>query len=305
MMLVVGIKDIAVKKLYLPGDFGERLRSERVAKLAQSIDQFDGALNEPIVRESDWQLVCGFDRVAAHVYLKRDMCRMKIIQCDDAELEKIRVDENYHRRHYTPEERQAIEDQALSFNPTPMIYYKKPGKKGPPIKATTMARKEAAEQLGMSPESLRKKDYRRRKSLNRAKAPIRDLGMAVDADYRIKVAEAQELLEMSAESIVKARGAIAKLMKSDLPLQKPRLMVLMEQADELAEAAKGAIPSCLCPGCKGLGGVQEKCQFCLTAGYITKNQQDGIPDRLWDSNWVQLDGELRPVNDFVKEEEPW
>lgn len=296
----LGIKMVACSKLYLPGDFRQRVEAPHIPNLARSIDALDGPIHEPIVRKSDGRLICGTDRVAAHFFLKRDMIRVKLVECTDEEAEKIAVDENFHRRH-SLEEREALLAEAtrLQTRIAPFIY--RTGKVGRPKEPATLAREEVAARTGVSPAAIRKQEQRKRKEKTRATSPVRDLGMKVDADWRMKVAEAQRILEDDSRSLRLLQTQTMKLLYNDEALvQKPRVKLLLELVTEAADLAKELIPSCLCPACKGLTGAQEKCPFCFSTGYVSKGQEAGIPKELWDEDKACVDGKVVPLSSLVE-----
>jgi ParB-like chromosome segregation protein Spo0J len=291
-MEVIGQKMVACSKLYLPGDFQARVASDRVKELARTINEIGEPINEPVVRKSDGKVICGVDRIAAHFYLKRDMVKVKLIECSDEEAERISVYENLHRRS-SPEERAALMQQAIDFPETvfPQSTYKL-SKLGRPRKVKTVAREEVAMRLGVSPDAIRKREYRQRGSSKNAE-PIRDLGMNLDPEWRLRANEAKRIMTLDAAALRKEANTITKLLSSEeVVVQRPRVQRLLELVTEAADLAKELIPSSICPGCKGLTGVQEKCPFCLAAGYVGKGQEPGIPRELWDNTVVSLDGEI-------------
>lgn len=297
-MEFLGIKMVAANQLYLPGNFRERLEAEHIPELAKSIDALDGCIHEPIVRKRDGKLIAGVDRIAAHFFLKRDMVRVKLVDCTDDEADRIEVDENFHRRH-SAEERESLMARAQAIHERlPRIEYQGMGR---PKHAKTVAREEVAMKLGISPESLRKQEQRRKRAKLQIQDPVRPLGMQLDADWRIKVAAAQKVMETDARHLKAMTTGIVRLLNSDETMvQKPRVRRLLELVQEAAELADELVPSSICPACKGLSELQSKCPTCFEAGYISKGQEEGIPQELWATDVVMTDGEVRPMSDFVE-----
>ncbi len=287
-----GYKMVACSKLYLPGDFPDRLKSKRVEDLAKSVHSLGGFIHEPVVRKSDGKVLCGIDRIAAAFWLKQDMVRVKLVECSDEEAQRIEIDENLHRR-YSEQEKEELIRRALEMPETiaPRIaYIKKP--QGRKKLASTIAIEEVAMKLGVSPSTIRKKRYKKRPS----EPPIRDLGMQLAPDWQAKAIAAKKVMEEDAAALRRQEKAITDLLANEYAVvQRPRLLRLLEVVSEAATLARDLTPSSLCPGCKGLAGVQEHCGFCLNAGYITKGQEAGIPRELWDDGVVQLNGRIVAV----------
>lgn len=87
--------------------FESRLGKVHVAKLAESIRD-TGLIHPPVVRASDFEVIAGEDRVAAHVLLNRDEVLVDLVECTDEEVEAIRAAENSHRRPHTADEVAAL-----------------------------------------------------------------------------------------------------------------------------------------------------------------------------------------------------
>jgi hypothetical protein len=61
-----------------------------------------------------------------------------------------------------------------------------------------------------------------------------------------------------------------------------RLLDAVAKAFEMAEEAR---PRSLCPYCKGIGGLQEKCEKCYTTGIATRRMMRGVDLRLQETTY--------------------
>ena len=98
---------IGIDLLKCSDSFESRLGKVHVAKLAESIRD-TGLIHPPVVRATDFEVIAGEDRVAAHVLLNRDEVLVDLVECTDEEVEAIRAAENGHRRPHTADEVAAL-----------------------------------------------------------------------------------------------------------------------------------------------------------------------------------------------------
>lgn len=320
----IGIKTVAIAKLVLPDDIHELAKEPRIADRLISIKRL-GLLNEPIVRLSDMKLLAGRDRIAAHIHGGIQEARVKLVECDDDTCIDIEIEENLQRRH-DPAEQRELEQRALDRAEARIAGERDgetPRKAGRPKTPRGRAREEIAEAKGVKPESVRRAEYRHRERQNKAlvevaetgvpapppTSPIKTLGMDLDAAFLAKV---NAIMGYIKEATAKARGAqsaLTQLKNAELGYPSARLQRLHEDLHDVTARVAAAIPVSLCPGCKGLHGVQEECAMCVGSGFIVKSQQDGVPENLWlegDDAMVLYRGEPTRVSEFFEEhgEEP-
>lgn len=324
-MEVLGLVEVDINALKLPGDFRARLKAPHVAELATSLESV-GQLNEPIVRTTDKLLIAGADRVAAHTLRKAERVLVKLVDCTDEEAEHLRLTENIWRRH-EPEKRGLDLERLLALESARAARAIKAARKEPTPppelvseggyrkSAKRVAREKVAKAKGVSLETVRKAELRTKKRREKKAAvekvvnaqadgkpvdtapiaPINDLGFELDASWLLKVAEVKRLVEMSAHHASTALGALTQIATKALPFPEGRLQRMRLDLQAIATACRMAAPTSLCPFCKGQDGYQTGCGACTAHGYITAGQMDHVPEELWDQGKVSVDGQIRDL----------
>jgi ParB-like chromosome segregation protein Spo0J len=301
-MNVVGLKEVPFSSLRLPGDFKKRSEQPHVQERAASIASV-GLIHEPLVRRvgKHWEPIAGIDRIAAHHVAGKESIRVKVVECTDEEARRIRLEENIQRRHDAGEQsRLALELLQKFVAEETTLEESLPEK--PKEGAKTRARKRVAAELGISPETVRKKEWEASQEAAPKAPSIRSLGMTLSVEFSAQVAKAQQYLEAT-EALLKRAQSNVTTMANDLSVvfPKPRLERLREEIHSQAAHVRGLMPVSLCPWCKGLDAVQEHCSACFGTGFITKSQEKGVPKELLDeeSPVVMQDGKMRPIEQAV------
>lgn len=277
-----------------------RAKTARIRKRAESIERL-GPIYRPLVRKRDLLLVDGADRVAVAIAREQESLEVEWIECDDETAHHVRRHANAHRRH-DPDEQAALLLEDLNQIQVEEME-KKPWLR--PSRARGAARRKLAEVQGKRPENVGVNEARAKKRLKRKKPeptdpPVRELGMELDAEWMKQAREARDLVMKAANCATQALRELGKLKNSELPYPSPKLQRLMGDVADMGAKLRGAVPYSLCPYCKGLDPLQESCTACAHSGLITKDQQDGIPARLWDEHYpvVAHDGIYKPAEDF-------
>ncbi len=305
-MITVGFRELAIASLKLPGDWRKVLDDPNVKHLAASIRTFSN-LQEAIVRRSDMQLIAGRRRVAAHVYLGLDKVYCKLVECSDDECRAIALAENAHREHDLGKQNvDLVELVALTTkveeerrkNPDADVSRKKP---------KTIAHEIVAAKLGITPGALRQAEYReklrkenQKKDLKAEK--IKNLGMEFDDEFKKKVEKVTESIGLSTSALSRTSAILTELDNSGAPLHRDKLEHIRSELAILSKALRGLRPSSLCPYCKGIEQIVTSCTACLGTGYITQNQEAGVPPELWDEvdQKVVFQGKMLPIEDFLE-----
>lgn len=313
-MNVIAIKNVRIDSLHLPGDWRKRLTRKSVKRLAESVEEL-AMLHEPIVRKETNELLTGMDRTAAHVLLKRDEIRVKMVECSDEEALMIRDHENSRRRHNEAGKVEIVEpvmpalqarEKAIKAKGEHKTKERRPGR---PKTARGMAYEQEAEARGIRPNSVRTQAWRERakaerekqhKEQTKAKDPIYCFGMELDeAGLKIVIAMQQSLIEANG-LIVNAQRELTQAMK--LPGAATRLAFMKDTLSETANTIRDLVPTMLCPYCKWLEPVTKDCACCEGAGFIGKGKESGVPKELMDKNNLVVlhRTEMVPVGKFVE-----
>lgn len=101
-----GLREVAIDNLIVSDEFPLRLERPHVRELADSIHEL-GCIHPPLARQEPdgaYTVGPGEDRVAAHVLLGLPAVTVRLIACEDHELELLREAENRMRRKESPAE---------------------------------------------------------------------------------------------------------------------------------------------------------------------------------------------------------
>lgn len=302
-MQVIGVRSVPVSKLCLDGSFGTRMKAPRIADRAKSIEDFE-LLYEPLVRESDYRVIDGRDRIAACMQLDRSHVAVKLLECTDEECEVLERITTIERRHDPAEQATALKELIDRYQDRLDSATPEPPKAGRPKSSRAKAREKVAAEVGIKPDTLRKREERRKKAAIAAapdllapEPPIRVLGMDLEEGWLKQVGEVQDRIDDAASLLSRAQAVLTALMGTALPVPSS-LQRIKEELHSCAAALRGARPESLCPHCKGLAGVQEICLCCGAIGYVTSSQTGQIPKELWDEDdpVVTIGGRLTKVS---------
>ncbi len=307
-MEVLGFRTIAISKIRLPGGFEKRLKTDRVKGLAKSIVDH-GLLHEPIVRKSDWKLVVGADRVAAHYVRGRQTITVKLVECSDTELEILQREENLMRRH-DPEEQRRLTTELVAFYEKelfersledPTVLKAVRGSYHSPY---TAAVTKVAKLTGVNPESVKRTMKRQKKRSGPRPIPIRTFGMVLEPKFLEQVRTAHDWLSEADTQLQAAQKALTKLESSGVPFPAALLKRLHAEVHQVCAEVRSSRPDMLCPYCRGIDELQDQCDYCFRFGFITAAQSKQVPVELLDEDnpKVMVRGVLRDIGDFVAPE---
>lgn len=281
-MILVGIREVPIAKMKLPGDFRARVASQHVIDLAASIEK-TGLLNEPYVRRSGMRAIAGVDRIAAHEVNGKKTVRCKLVDCTTEEADEIEATENAHRRHSTEEQREALAKLIDRMAEGVVVPAPEKRKAGRPKTARGMARDMVAAQLGVTPEVLRTQEWRE-KNKDRPPPPeaprepcIFVMGFVLDPEWEKGVYSAKESLQACAANLTIVLANLTRLENSGAPLHKARFDRMHEQLEEVSSAIRALSPEMLCPFCKGIEEVTKQCAACEGTQYLTISQVKAVP----------------------------
>lgn len=307
-MQFIGLKAIQISKLRLPGDFGIILDQPRIEERANSIEKL-GMIHEPLVRHSDLKLICGRDRVAAHIKLGRGDVMCKLIDCTDEEALELEQIENTERRHDPTEQKERRfallrlyeEEARLAPPPANDNNKPKPGRKKTPV---GHARVRYAKEKGIKPESVKKAEQRenkRKREKETAPPSVKTFGLDVDEAELKRLEQVQTFIDLALSNMTAAQGALTRIETNQLPFPPGRLQRIKTELHGMSQILKGARPASVCPHCKGVEGLQEKCTCCQALGFVTESQMHAIPAELLDEDnlMVQDGGKFKSIDDFI------
>ena len=317
-MKVLGWEEVPFAKLKYPGDWKKRLSDPAVPVHAKS-QEVVGIIHEPLVRKSDWKLILGCRRVAGALYRGEEGAVFKLVDCTDEEAELLALFENAHREHMSSADQKRLidliaEKMAILHTEREKETIAEPKKKRGRMKLPrTMARELIQEATGRTKEAQRKAEQRVKEQHKELAAKVdhdADIGIRspwadLDDDFRKATNEVVKMTHEAGQLLSRTLGRLTMLTDSGHPLHKGRLNQVKEEIAMAAKSLRGLIPTCLCPYCKGVAKLQEApCHGCFGAGYITEDQEPGVPKELWevdDSAVVAISGKFFPYAPFVEE----
>ncbi len=317
-MKELGFKDIKLNKLLMPSDMPKRIKSENAANIGESAfgEMLPvGIMHPPTVRRiekpaADGQVrvdhhVCsGGDRIAAALHMNIDHLVVRLVECTEAEFEKMQLEENTHRRDDTKKRAERLERVknivAAQHARKVETGEEKPGEK----RAKVSVRREVAKATGITPEGVRKAEQRARKRVREvevqsapiaepeeAEACIATFGIPLGREFMQQMGDLQNLLERAERYLTSTKGVLTQIQTQELPFPSARLQAMQAAASELSALVASLVPRSLCAYCKGQEGYQEKCTACVGLGYITEAQL-AYPPELRNPNHVLVAGEL-------------
>ena len=276
--------------------FESRLGKVHVAKLAESIRD-TGLIHPPVVRASDFEVIAGEDRVAAHVLLNRDEVLVDLVECTDEEVEAIRAAENSHRRPHTADEVAALVakleaenedveevDTYVGEDPfdgdggslvdftldgelrSTMDYEEevaatKPGRPPTPHGTAVI---EAAEKLDVSPSTV----YKKLRDAARSGPPFETWGREVSPKVVARAAESYKAITTICDILRKAH---AKVLRADKwgTLNAAIACDMESEIKAMIETLELKRPIALCPDCFA---QDDDCHICNGLGYVGSDQ---------------------------------
>lgn len=291
-MIHIEDTELEIASLVCSDDFERRLGEKHVAELAESIRDI-GLINKPWVRASDMKVICGEDRIAAHCMLGKDFVEVRVVECTDAEFEKVRIAENRHRR--SPEQvkelveaiegRLSVMESIDRDHPADEemeslgIEVEGPARRpGRPKTIHGTAVEEAAKQLGTTPNAVRKKLARAVEAEKNA-PPFETWGREAPEKIVKEARRAYEALTSAYSKITSAMSIITDMQKANV-LSDSVANDIWQNLQSAAEFAKNMRPEALCPWCKGDKKLAKKCGYCLATGAVNAYKANQAPANL-------------------------
>lgn len=303
-MKVVGTKSVNVEQIRKPGNWREICGSVDVAQRAESIREV-GLIHPPLLRRKDGalEIVAGRRRVAAHDVMKLPMVEARIVECSDAEARRLARVENLEREHLTQEQRQALRREHAADLAADMVsphdVEKPPAadpKPGRPKSPERAARKQAAKDLGVSEETIRRAQVTDAPAKPETPAPrLETWGVAVDAALLTEADAVLDALEEVDAKLRAAQAALTKLAGAGLGFVPQSIARALQTT---AAMVRGARPQAVCPYCKAQEALRPKCPACGGFGYVTQDGLADVPAELKASGpeaMVSVDGRFRKV----------
>jgi ParB-like chromosome segregation protein Spo0J len=291
LVKLLGFRLVPIAQVKLPGDWRKVLDDPSIPMRAASL-KLVGQLQEPMVRRSDWKLIYGRRRVAAALYNGDEKVMCKVVECTDAEAELMAFIENAHREHMAPGDLgklvAAVEKRVTEAQAANEVVFERPHVTKLSL-PKAIAKEIVADAFGLSKETLKKnlqRERNRKARLKRTADHDSDLGIRspwaeLGDDFRKQTNHVVDVTNTAAQLLQKASQQLTLLANSGAPLHHARMTRVRESIALTAAALRGLLPTWLCVACKGVPALQPKCVTCEATGYITKNQEEGLPGILF------------------------
>jgi hypothetical protein len=290
----LGTKMVNIKDLTLPDDIAVRTGQEHVHRLAESIDNI-GLLHTPVVRITDMKVLTGGDRIAACIVAGRNKVQVLFYECEDSEIPDLEAAENYHRRHNERKQQEVLQKiyqkhlEVEKKTTPPKTKGKRHTKKGRAIAETV-------KQTGTSLSTVK----RAVKALEPVE--IENFGMELDEAFLADIIIIRNYLDSARNKVRAAQTSLTQLHESSTNIPEGPLKRVREHLREAWQKLSAIYPESLCPWCKGVEGVQEKCLACQYAGWMAKEAAQRAPAELLDTKdlCIMVDGKielLEPADD--------
>lgn len=334
-MRVLGIKSIPPSRLILPGNWPEIEKSANAAECKRSIEKV-GILHEPIVRKvpMGYEPVCGRHRIAAMLALEWQAIPCKVIECSSNEAAVLALEENIARIH-DPELRDQWVAAKVRLTEAELLAEIEEEAEHPSLvkdsdrkRARADAVRRVAEQMGVKPSTIRWRLHKANAGRRRPEAPdpvdtnavtaaadmaeppppehapppVETFGMDMEAVTR---------RELRAMQIV-ARGLRSKVRSLSIEITGAEIsdhakIQIRRYLSEIHGVITKAIPTHICPYCKMLDGLCEKCAHCEGRGWVHATQADLAnypPELVREPPMVAINGEIRPADEVWAELNP-
>lgn len=284
-------------------DIRRRMKEPNVIAMAESIARYGGEpMQSPTVRAESLTLIAGRDRMAALAILKAKKVTIRLVDCTDAEAAELEIVENAHRRG---EDRTALLAKLAEMREAALTEEAKGGSDTPLQAASkqtirAVARKQAAQIAGVSPERVKKAQAAVKKdSAHASEAPTPPSRAAEDAAPEPLLpanidtlglpweegptyvageacAEAQAIIDAVDRLLRQAQG----MMKRVPELHEGLRQELYADLHRVADRIRAAKPASLCPWCKGLAQQIKVCGGCHGARFVTAEKAKNAPREL-------------------------
>lgn len=306
-MNLIGRRVVRIETMILPNDFPERMKTENVKAIAQSVAD-DFLFNEPIVRQSDMQVVMGVDRIAAHRTNNIEEIEVKIIECTDKELEKYREAENFARRGSgSKKERSAaierlvklqkeIEAERKKAEEEGKAEKKKRGPGRPKGAAAKVAKQTGIPQRTVQRAVSKKKAKPKPPVQQRARPPIDTLGIEMTPARVDAIREVSDAFDSIDHYMRDAKSLLSRLGKMALPVDPVVLAQLEEQITATQYLFQRSAPKSICLYCKERPDLVAECTACNGSAYSTADTYEHAPKDLRKPDKVSVDGKVQPYH---------
>lgn len=320
-MKVIGLKEVLIASLQLPGGMKALSETPEVARRANSI-RIVGLLHEPIVRQRDMKLLIGRRRVAAYMRDGKDKILVKLVECSDEIAEIATLAENAEREHNPSKANEyylAMAELIEKQGPPP-TYTPGPGR---PKTARAIADEMVAKAKGVTPQAIRMAKHRKKQREKKYEAaaempgekpisevekwapPVKTFGLELVPEWCAKVIVVQEKVDAIDILLKEALRTLTKLTREAYS-DEPWCMRIYEQVSQAAAETRLMKPVSLCPYCKGLPRVSDECAGCRATGFMVKRDDHDIPPELLDEErlMVSFHGEIVEAQSLKLEDEP-
>lgn len=312
-MNVLRLKELRIDRLRLPGDFPQRVEAEKGKGRARSIGEC-GLVHPAMVRSESLEVIVGVDSIAALVAEGKEMVRCEIVECTDAEMRMLRIHEQLQATHLKPQQILDLHGEYLLLAEEQEKRFVVEAKiKDPELNLGAVmrhkgrAKERLAESLGVTVYALSKAAERARKRLREQgelapEEKLKKFGMVLTDEFVERLAIARKGMIKVTQALASAERALAALRKAKLDLPSTRVERLQAMLDESLRYSKASTPVGLCPYCKGLPQLCNKCLSCNGSAMLLKNQEDGVLEELRDTDnpMVYHEGEVVPVGAFAE-----
>lgn len=281
-MIWRGYLQVSIRKLRLPGDIKQRQSQPHVLALAKSIEDNGGdPIHAPTINAETYELIAGRDRMAALLLsgAKKAWCHV-VAEVSETDAKRLEIAENLHRRR---DDQDALRAQYVALAEAACSENDSVTQRGSMETISTLDAKRkgtargaairaVAEAEGVTPRAIRQ-------SLARAEAdeepadPSESIEQAAELPppvdtYDVPVAHlaqqfaevrvAQAAMDEADRALRKAQSALSGL-KDGSALQRRLHAAVYQQIHNAAENVRYYRPTQLCPFCKALPHLVERC----------------------------------------------
>ena len=285
----IGPQDIKIADIQLPKDIEERKTAPHIQATVHSL-KVTGLIQRVVIRKSDKKLICGADRLAAHILSGQETVRAEVYEVDDLGLKYLQETENAVRRHSTKEKKSSF--AAMVKLEARVIAEADKADEPPKLKekkATDKAIRQVASRTGVKPgtveRNVRRETNEPKPTTALAKPGLPEgfasCGIPLTDDFVADVAQYYAETIGLDRLLRDAQAAITEMLK-DSHIPSARLERWKESLHDLAAEVRSQRPAGFCPYCKGVAGLSEACPICGGCQIVTAQHIKETPKQLLD-----------------------
>lgn len=128
-----------------------------------------------------------------------------------------------------------------------------------------------------------------------------DYGLEVDTRMLVVLDAIDRDLHASQRRIQGAIDSLRGLLRAEYPVARDHIEMAITVLMDAQDRVRNARPRAICPECKGMPGLQERCTYCDRRGWISRAVWDEHHEGyMFNSTDVRVDGRAVPMKEYLE-----